>query len=373
MIWRIVLAVATLVVVVMVLGGIYASNIVTMIRAGEAMSGPMAETVQIRPVERDQWEEVVRAIGTVAAVEGAVLRAESDGRIEAILFASGETVKKGQPLLRIDSAVEQAQLEVAKATRQLAEATVTRIRELHRKSAVSDADLDAAEAQWQQSHATVRNLEAILAQRTLVAPFSGQLGISRLSVGDFINRGQEVVSLQNLDRLRVDFNLPQNQLGKVSAGMRVRLRSNAWPEAVFEGELAAIDAQIHERTRNFSGQALFDNPDGKLKPGMFVQVELVQARPRDVIMVPQTAIRFATFGNSVFVVSESEHADMEKAHQVRVELGESRGDFIEVRTGLTGDERVVTAGTFKLRDGSLVRHSDKGTIEPSLAPTPPNR
>jgi membrane fusion protein (multidrug efflux system) len=371
---RIFFALLTLLGIVLVLGLVYASNIRLLIQSGAAAGGPQAETVEIRSVQTDRWEEVIRTIGSVSAIQGTTLRAEADGRIEEILFTPGASVEKGEVLLRINSDVEQAQLAMAEAAARLAEITVRRSRDLLQRQTISQAELDAAEANFAQTQAQVANINAQIDQRIVRAPFAGVLGIQRLSVGQFLNRGQEIVSLQAWHPLRVDFDLPQNQLFRVRQGMRVRITTDAWPDDGFEGVVTALEPEIRERSRTFAIQATVDNEDGKLKPGMFVRVELLPDEIRDVVMVPQTAIRFATFGNAVFVVEPSgEHEGLQRAHQRLVRLGETRGDFVEITEGLSGREEVVASGVFKLRDGSFVRHSDRGTIEPSLTPTPINR
>ncbi|MCD8482847.1 MAG: efflux RND transporter periplasmic adaptor subunit [Verrucomicrobia bacterium] len=222
--------------------------------------------------------------------------------------------------------------------------------------------------------AQVANIEAVLSHKTIRAPFSGKLGVQRLSMGEFLNRGQEIVSLQAWHPLRIDFDLPQNQLFRVREGMRVMISTDAWPDHVFEGHVTALEPEIRERSRTFAVQATVDNEDGKLKPGMFVRVDLIPDVVRDVVIVPQTAVRFATFGNAVFVVEPStDHAGLQQARQQLVRLGETRGDFVEITEGLSGTEKVVTSGVFKLRNGSFVRHSEVGVLEPSLEPTPINR
>ncbi|MCC5841952.1 MAG: efflux RND transporter periplasmic adaptor subunit [Opitutales bacterium] len=371
---RIFFALLTLLGIVLVLGLVYASNIRLLIQSGAAAGGPPPETVEIRSVQTDRWEEVIRTIGSVSAIQGTTLRAEADGRIEEILFTPGAPVEKGDILLRINADVEQAQLAMAEAAARLAGITVRRSRDLLERQTISQAELDAAEANYAQAQAQVANINAQIDQRIVRAPFSGVLGIQRLSVGQFLNRGQEIVSLQASHPLRVDFDLPQNQLFRVRQGMRVRITTDAWPDDTFEGVVTALEPEIRERSRTFAIQATVDNEDDKLKPGMFVRAELLPDEIRDIVMVPQTAIRFATFGNAVFVVQPSEeHAGMQRAHQRLVRLGETRGDFVEITEGLSGREEVVASGVFKLRDGSFVRHSDRGTVEPSLTPTPINR
>jgi membrane fusion protein (multidrug efflux system) len=366
-------AIGVLILVVLVLGGIYASNIKAMISAGEQMSGPMPETVEIGTSSSDTWKDTLQAVGDVAAQRGALLRAEADGRLEAILFNAGDTVEAGTRLVVMDAAVEQAQLEVAQASAELAGATLRRVRELHRREGASDAELDQAEAAAAEAAARVRSLQETIALKTLSAPFSGRLGVLRLSEGQFINRGDPIVSLQSIDRVRVDFTLPQNALSQVRPGMRIEAQVDAWPDTTFAGVLEAIDPRVNPSTRTLSLQASFDNPDGKLLPGMYVRITVVPDETREVVIAPQTAIRYATFGNAVFIVHRDEEAGLDRATQQLVRLGRTKGDFVEVLEGLEAGERIVISGVFKLRDGSYVSHSDRGTMQPELDPSPANR
>lgn len=351
------------------LAGIKALQIMTMIKAGESM-GAYAETVDVRSVEIEQWEQSLNSIGTVAPINGTTIRSEAEGVIQEILFRPGSRVEKGAILVQLDAEVEQAQLNVALAALQLAKTNVGRIRELHERRSVSDAELDRAEAEFAGAEATVANLQAMVNKRTIRAPFTGRLGVREISLGDYINKGQNIVTLQSYDQVYVDMEFPQNKISFLSEGMEVRITTDAWPEATFTGELTALNPDVNPATRSISVQATFDNPDGKLLPGMFVNVTVVRPEKREVIVVPKSTILHANYGDTVFVVGASDVEGMEKVHQQIVRLGESRGDFVEVTEGLEGKEEVVSAGAFKLREGSLITRSSVGTVEPEKNPTP---
>jgi membrane fusion protein (multidrug efflux system) len=365
------IALAALVVVLAFggLAGIKALQIMTMMDAGKSM-GPFPETVEVRPVEMETWEQSLSSIGTVSPMNGTTVRSEAEGVIREILFRPGSRVEKGTVLVQLDTEVEQAQLEVAMAGLQLAKTNVGRIRELHERKSVSDAELDRAEAEYAGAEATVANLQATVNKRTIRAPFTGRLGIRVISPGDYINKGQNIVTLQSYDQVFVDMEIPQNKISFLSEGMAVRITTDAWEGVTFTGKLTALNPDIDPVTRSISVQATFDNPDGKLLPGMFVNVSVVRSEKREVVVVPRSAILHANYGDTIFVVAPSDAEGMETVHQRIVRLGESLGDFVEITDGLKGGEEIVSAGAFKLREGSLITRSSVGTIEPEKTPNP---
>jgi len=366
---KILLAVVILVLVVGGLAGVKALQIMKMMEAGQN-TGPYPETVEVRPVEKDDWEQSLVTVGTVAPVNGTVIRSEAEGVVTEILFRPGSRVESEAILVQLDTEVEQAQLEVALAARQLATTNVGRIRELHSRKAVSDAELDKAEAEFAGAQAAVANLQAMVNKRTIRAPFSGRLGVREISTGDYINKGQTIVSLQSYDQVFVDMEFPQNKISMLKEGMEVRITTDAWPDTTFTGSLTALNPDVNSVTRAILVQATFDNPGGKLLPGMFVNVSVVRPDWRSVIVVPKSAILHANYGDTLFVVKPGEQEGPESVRQQIVRLGESRGDFVEITAGLSGDEEVVSAGAFKLRDGSLIVRSSVGTVDPEMNPTP---
>jgi membrane fusion protein (multidrug efflux system) len=351
------------------LAGIKALQIMTMVKAGENM-GPFPETVEVRSAERQMWEQVLSTIGTVAPVNGTTVRSEAEGVVRKILFDPGSRVEAGEILVQLDTEVEQAQLDVARASLQLARTNVGRTRELHARQSVSDAELDKAEAEFAGAEAVVANLQATVNKRTIRAPFAGRLGVRMLSPGDYINKGQNIVTLQSYDQVFVDMEIPQNKISFLAEGMEVRITVDTWADTVFTGTLTAINPDVDPVSRAISVQATFDNPDGKLLPGMFVNVNLVRPEKREVVVIPRSAILHANYGDTVFVVSPAETEGLEMVHQKIVRLGESRGDFVEITEGLEGTEEVVSAGAFKLREGSLISRSSVGTVEPEMNPEP---
>ena len=266
--------------------------------------------------------------------------------------------------------MEQAQLEIAQAALELTRSNVLRMRELHSRNNVSDAELDRSEAEFAGAKATVANLQATVNKRTIRAPFTGRLGIRQLSPGDYVTKGQAIVKLQSYDEVFVDFEFPQNKISFLREGMEVRVTTDAWPGTAFTGQLTAFNPDIDPVTRSISVQATFANPDGKLLPGMFVDARVVRDTKRQVVVVPRSAVMHANYGDSVFVVKKGEDDGAESVRQQIVRLGESKGDFVEITEGLEGDEEIVSAGAFKLRNGSLISRSSVGTVEPELNPAP---
>lgn len=318
-------------------------------------------------VREEVWQPEVASVGTVMAMQGTVIRTEAEGVVREISFEPGTTVQAGDVLVRLDADVEQAQLRVAEAAAELARSSFKRAEGLIGKRSISQADYDAAAIDLKQANAQVDNLRAVIAKKTVRAPFAGRLGIRHISVGQFLDKGSQVVSLQSLDPIYVDFSLPQQRLGDLAEGLRVDVISDAYPGARFEGEITAVNPDIDAATRNVRVQATMANPDGRLRPGMFVEVALTLDRSDRVLVIPATAVLHAPYGDSLFVVQEGGEAGADGrkplvVQQKFVRLGAQRGDFVVVTEGVAAGERVVSTGTFKLRPGMSV------VIDNSLAP-----
>ena len=360
--------------VVGVIGGIKFLQIRTLMAMGQQSEPPAF--VSLGEVRADSWENRIASVGSVAAYQGVTVAAEAEGTVREILFEPGSAVKAGEVLVRLDTEVEEAQLAAAEAAADLAITTLERTKELFSSNTVSKADLDAAEATLKQTRAQADNLRAVIAKRSVRAPFAGRLGIRQISVGQFLNKGEPVVSLQALDPVYVEFSLPQQQLGAVADGMLVRVRADAYPEAPFEGRLTAVNPQVDPVTRSVRMQATFANADGRLRPGMFVAVDVVLPEAQEVLAIPETAVVYAPYGSTVFVAKEGEAGPDGKKPLVaelrNVRLGIRRGDFVSVISGLKAGERIVTNGGLKLRQGSVVMESTLGVTEPSLNPELPN-
>ena len=360
--------------IVAAVAGIKALQIRTLMAMGQQTEPPAF--VSLGEVRQEAWETRLSAVGSVAAFQGVVVPAEADGVVREILFEPGSMVKAGDALVRLDSEVEEAQLAAAEAAAELAITTQQRTRELFSSNTISKADLDAAEATVKQTRAQADNLRAVIAKKTVKAPFAGRLGIREISVGQFLNKGEAVVALQALDPVYVEFSLPQQQLGAVSEGMLVRVHVDAYPEKPFEGRLTAVNPQVDPVTRSVRMQATLENKGGELRPGMFVTADVVLPKSEEVLVVPETAVVYAPYGSTVFVATEGKAGPDGKKPMIaelrNVRLGTRRGDFVAIVSGLKAGERIVTNGGLKLRQGSVILESTLGVTEPQLNPELPN-
>lgn len=356
MIKKFAVAVLGLVVVVGVLGGIKALQIVQLIQAAEN-GGPPPSAVTTATAEAQSWQTSLEAVGTTKPVQGVTLTAEVPGTIATLAFESGDEVKKGQTLVRLDSSVELAQLASAQAEARLAKLELERAQGLRAKSVNSAAELDAAEARHAQAEAAVANIRAVIGKKSIRAPFAGRLGIRQVDLGQFLNAGTPIVMLQALDPLYVDFSLPQRQLSRIDEGQALEIRTDAFPGATWTGTLDSIDPQVEPATRSVRLRALVDNEDQRLRPGLFVEVELILSERLEVVTIPATSVMYAPYGNSVYLVEAAEGEVNEGqlvAKQLFVRLGQRRGDLIAVDSGLDAGQTVVTTGAFKLSNGAPV-------------------
>ena len=385
---RIALAVLALLVVVGVLGGMKALQIRDLIAAGEGQGAPPT-AITSAVATPDEWEQTLEGIGTLEAAQGVTITADLPGRVTALYFDGGEQVEKGEVLLEQDTSSEVAQLRAAESALSLARSTLDRTTRLKRSNSVSQADLDAASSQAESAAAQVENIRTSISKKRIVAPFSGRLGLRQIDIGQDLAQGVPIVSLQAVDPMRVNVSLPQQALSRLAEGQTIRVTTDAVPGQVFGGRISAIDTEIDPSTRTVRVQAELENPpkegdrdsEPSLLPGMYASVEVVMPRKKEVLRVPLTAISFATFGDSVFIVEESDGADVERGgaaegelavRQQFVQLGERRGDFVDVLKGLEAGQRIAGDGVFKLRNGAGVVISEEGAPEPSLDPSPDN-
>ena len=365
---KLVITISGLLLVLGLLAGTKAAQISSMKAASKGAHQP-SDAVSTYTAKREQWRPVVNGVGTVTAVQGVTVSAQMSGNVAEIAFESGAIVKEGDLLLRLDISVEEAQLRAAEAGVALAKLNIDRARDLLVKTSISQSEYDAADAQFKQATAQEDNIRAVIAKKTIRAPFAGRLGIRLVNLGQTLKEGEAIVSLQSLDPVYVNFFLPQQNLASAVVGQDVSVLSDACPGKTLPGRLTAIAAEVDTATRNVKLQATLANTDGLLRPGMFVNVTIFESTARDVVIVPSTAVLFASFGNSVFVVEKaSDGAAVAKQHFV--ELGETRGDFVEVVKGVEAGAEVVTSGAFKLRNGSSVKVDNSNAPAASEHPTP---
>jgi membrane fusion protein (multidrug efflux system) len=372
---KIIIAASGLIAVVAVLAGVKALQIRALIQSGAGFSVP-AETVSAAEVKQETWESLLPAVGSIAAVQGVVLRAELSGAVREIAFVSGATATKGQVLVRLDGSSEEAQLRAAEAQAELAQHNLARAVDLRKQGVISEADYDSAEAASHQTAGQADVIRATLAKKTVRAPFSGRLGIRTVNLGQYVNEGDPIVSLQSLDPVFVDFSVPEQQLVQVKRAMEVRVVTDASPGRVFTGKVTALNPEVDASTRNIKVQATIANGDGELRPGMFARVQLVLPEAQPVLAIPSTAVLHAPYGDSVFVISdvkdEKSGKTVKEVQMTTVRLGETRGDFIAVTAGLKAGQTVATSGVFKLRNGSRVAVDNTLAPDAQSAPRPPN-
>jgi len=372
---RIAISLLGLVLIIGTLGGVKALQIKDLIAAGESMLPPPTAITAI-DVEKADWETTLSAIGTLEASQGVSITANLPGRVSRLYFDGGELVSAGDILLEQETSTEDAQLSAAEADLVLAQSNLDRVSRLWRSRTVSRSEFDAARSQASAAQAQVDNITSSLLKKRITAPFDGRLGLRMADIGQDLAQGVPIVSLQAFDPMRVNFSLPQEALAQVKANLEVKVISNAVPDQVFEGKITAIDTEINAVTRTVSAQATLEStPDSNtnlpaLLPGMFVSVEVVLPDVKPVLMVPLTAVSFATYGDSVFVIETNED-DQPIARQQFVQLGERRGDFVDVTKGLNEGEVVANDGVFKLRTGAPVKIIEDGS-EPELNPQPDN-
>ena len=339
------------------LAGVKALQIGAMIEGGKSFVVP-PETVSSTEVRHEQWEASISAIGTVTAVQGVLLRSEVSGTVSRIAFESGGIAKKGQLLVELDASTEQARLRAAQARAELANSNLVRFRDLRKQDLVSQSDLDSAEATYKQVAGEIDEVRVAIAKKSIRAPFTGRIGIRQVQLGQYLDVAAPIVQLQSIDPVYVDFTLPEQRASGVRPGMAVRVTTDASKDRAFEGRLTAIDPQIDASTRNLKLQATFSNVDGALLPGMFAHVAVVLPEVNNPLVIPVTAVLSAPYGDSVFVISdekdEATGQTVKRVKMVTVRLGQTRGDLVAVEKGLDAGQLVVSAGVFKLRNGTNI-------------------
>lgn len=366
------LAVLLTLAIVAVLGGIKGLQIDRMVAHGKQMVPP-PEAVTTARAAVQSWESLISAVGSLSAVQGVTVSAELTGKVVQIAFTPGGLVRAGDLLVKQDTSSEEAQLRSAEAAAALARLNIERLGKLLGERTISQSQYDNAEAAFKQAVAQADTIRAAIAKKTIRAPFSGRLGIRQVNLGQVINEGQPIVSLQTLDPIFVDFALPQQQLPRLKPGLPVRVATDALPGETIEGRITALNPQVDAATRNIRVQATVSNPEERLRPGMYVNVSVVLPVTRQVVAIPASAVLYAPYSDSVFVVEEAVDAAGRRTWTVRqqfAKLGDRHGDFVAVLSGLKEGDTVVSTGVFKLRNGQSVTVQNALSPEFKLHPTP---
>jgi len=368
---RMVLMLSVMAVLLTALGFIKFKEVESAVHAAAFQPPPEAVTSVV--AQQDQWPATTNIIGTVEAVHGVTVSADLPGIVERINFDSGKYVRQGEVLVELDTRQERAQLAALEAQRDLAQVNFRRTQQLVDQGVISRQEYDQATAQQKATEANVAETRATIERKTIRAPFSGILGIRKVNLGQYLSAGSAVVPLQSLNPIYVDFGVPQQDAGQVRVGRSLRVTSEDLAGQAWTGRVTALDSVIDQATRNVQVQATLSNPEGKLQPGMFVQVEVVVGASRPVITLPASAISYAPYGDSVFIISNLQDPKGHTYRGVRqqfVKVQGSRGDQVAVVSGVKPGDEVVTSGVFKLRNGAAVQVNNKVQPENNPAPKP---
>ncbi len=360
---RMLIMLGVVLLIILLLGGYKAFSIYQQI---QVFSQPKpAVSVAVATAVEQPWQQRLPSVGTLKALQGVNLSLEVAGTVKDVQFESGQKVKAGQPLVQLDSAVESALLETAQADLGLAQLDYGRGSQLVGSQAISKGEFDRLSAQLQKNKATVNQLKASLAKKHIVAPFSGTIGIRQVDVGDYLASGTVIATLQDISSLYVDFYIPEHVVPKVALKQSVQVLVSAYPGQQFPGSISAINPKVEDSTRNVLVRATLANPESKLLPGMFTSLDVLLPNPTAQIVVPESAITYTLYGNSVYAVAEkkSESGEVEEdangqpvliAERRFVETGERRGGLVLVSKGLKAGEQVVSAGQLKLDNGTPI-------------------
>jgi membrane fusion protein (multidrug efflux system) len=355
------------------LGFIKYRQVESAIAAGASFQIPPTSVTTVI-AQKESWPSTLSVIGTAAAVQGVTVSADLPGTVDKIHFESGQAVREGDILLELDIRQEKAQLANIEAQRDWAKVQYGRAEQLSKAGVISKSDYDNAVSQQKATEAQVNEVKAAIARKTIHAPFSGVLGIRQISLGQYLAAGQSIVSLQSINPIYVNFGVPQQETPKMKIGHSVHVTSTDLPGVGFPGKITALDSVINEQTRNIQIQATLQNPGGKLRPGMFLQVEFPLGQSRDVIPLPASAINYAPSGDSVFVVGDIKDEKTGKAYrgvrQQIVKIEGSRGDQVAIISGLNAGDEVVSAGAFRLRNAAPIEVNNSVIPSNSAKPNP---
>lgn len=376
---RMLIMLGVVLLVVLLLAGYKAFSVYQQIQMFSAPKPPVS--VAVATAVEQPWQTRLPTVGSLTALQGVDLSLEIAGTVQKVQFQSGQKVKAGQPLVQLDSDVESALLETATADLGLSQLDFGRGRQLVGSQAISKGEFDRLAAQLKKNQATVNQLKASLAKKHIVAPFSGTIGIRQVDVGDYLASGTVIATLQDLSSLYVDFYLPEQAVPKLAVGQAVNVSVSAYPGQTFVGAISAINPKIEDSTRNVLVRATLGNPDGRLLPGMFASLQVILPDRANAIVVPESAVTYTLYGNSMYVVTQkkTDDGDVEKddkgqpiliAERRFVETGERRDGQVLVSKGVQSGEQVVIAGQIKLDNGTPIAISDDKTLTEQNSPPP---
>jgi membrane fusion protein (multidrug efflux system) len=370
---RIAIGILIVLVVFGALAGVKTLQIKKLI-AGSKGYAPQPESVSSAVVREENWPVTLTAIGSITAVQGVTVNPELAGIVSQIGFESGAVVAKGDLLVKLDTSLEEAQLRALEAQEDLARLNVDRERTLRTQNMVSQSELDTAEATLKQNKANADAVRATIEKKTIRAPFAGRLGLRMVNLGQYLDTGKPIVSLQSLDPVYAEFSLPQQELAKLKTGMRVSVTIDAYPGHPFEGKLTAIAPELDPSMRSVSLQATLENKQQLLRPGMFARAEVFLPEEQKVLVIPSTAVLSDPYGDSVYVIESQAATNGSPAglvvRQRFVKSGRLKGDFQTIETGVKAGERIVSTGIFKLRNGMSVTENNEIVPKHDMSPRP---
>ncbi len=344
----------------------------TMIQEFLSSQTPPPATITAEPAKTEDWVERLPAIGTLIALQGVEVASQVAGLVTSIGFESGQDVEKGAKLVQLDISVEQADLASAEAVLKEAEISFKRQADLLTKSVTSEANVDTARVKRDSAVAALDRIKALIGQKTILAPFTGRLGIRQVELGQYISPGLSMVTLQALDPIWVDFPMPEQNVGKLRVGQVVDLTVDAYPGQIFAGTITSLDARVSKETRTLLVRGTLPNPDRTLLPGMFANVAVIAGEPKRLVTVPRTAITYSLYGDSVYVLKRKEDQPtpakpedtIYTAERRFIKSGQVRDERVAITSGLVEGEQVVTSGQVKLTNGSLVRVDNSQALVP---------
>ncbi|MGH8438111.1 MAG: efflux RND transporter periplasmic adaptor subunit [Pseudomonas sp.] len=369
---RMLIMLGVVLLLVLILGGYKAFSIYQQAQMFSAPKPPIS--VAAAESSERAWQNRLPAVGSLTALQGVDLRLETDGTVKTLQFESGQKVSKGQPLLQLDSDVETALLGTALADLGLAQVDFNRGSQLVGSQAISRGEFDRLSAQYKRNKAVVDQLKAALAKKSISAPFSGTIGIRQVDVGDYLASGTVIATLQDLSSLYVDFFVAEQAVPKLSIGQQVLVSVAAYPQQTFPGTISAINPKVEDSTRNVQVRATLANPEGKLLPGMFSSLQILLPSPQPQVVVPESAVTYTLYGNSVYVAvpKKAEDGQVLKnaegqpeliAERRFVDTGERRDGLVVISKGLKAGEQVVTAGQLKLTQGAAITITPDKTLQ----------
>ncbi len=342
-----------IVVLAAVFGGIFGWKSYQAQQAAAAQSGgPPPATIAGTTVRTETWQPYLQVVGSLVAVSGIDVSSEVAGQVSQILFESGQSVRQGDTLLKLDDDIDRAQLQGLIAERKLAQLKFKRVSKLIKDKSVSQSDYDEARATLDSSDANVAAQQAIIEKKLIRAPFDGRLGIRRVDLGEYLEPGTAIVPLEQLNPIYADFTLPERELAQIRRGQHVEVKVQGYPGETFPGRINAIDPGVNTATRSFRVRAQLDNPEQQLRPGMFADIRVLLPDRDPVLTIPDTAVSYNPYGDSVFVIQDSDGKQVVKRRQITT--GSVRNGRVAVSVGLTEGELVVSAGHNKLRNGQTV-------------------